>query len=217
MSAIGGGSLGSTLKQWLQDILVSAHIVSPRFDDYRIESLDWYSEPSNLEFEKAIEQEVQKILRKEGIVKKSGSARTKKSNDSTLDAVGSVLRGSKSFSMGPQMLARFLPPVAIALLVAQVSKMILEDLKRPGGALDIRYRRLLENEVENYLSRQFQRNTQVGAGRQVIIQMKSQFLNLNGTGNSNTFQQINTYGNRLAEVGLHTKDTAQLLERLIQK
>ncbi len=217
MSAIGGSSLGSTLKSWLQDLLVSAHIVSPRFDDYRIESLDWYSEPSNLEFEKAIEMEVQKILRKEGIVKKSGSARVKKSNDGTMDAITSVLRGSRSFSMGPQMLARFFPPAMVAILVAQVSKMIIEDLKRPGGVLDIRYRRLLENEVENYMSRQFQRNTQVGEGRQIIIQMQSQFLNLNGQGNSNTFQQINTYGNRLAEVGLHTKDTAQLLERLIQK
>ena len=213
MSAIGGSSLGSTLKQWLQELLISAHIVSPRFDDYRIESLDWYSDPSGLEFDQVIKKEVEKIMREGGYNLKGGKSRTKKSNESTVDAINGILRGASGTSMGATALARVLPPVAVALLVAKVSKMILDDLKRPGGAWDIRYKRLLENEVENYMSRQLQRNTQVGAGRQIIIQMRSQFLNLNGQGNSNTFQQVRDYGNRLAEVGLNTKDKAQLLER----
>ena len=152
-------------------------------------------------------------MREGGYNLKGGKSRTKKSNESTVDAINGILRGASGTSMGATALARVLPPVAVALLVAKVSKMILDDLKRPGGAWDIRYKRLLENEVENYMSRQMQRNTQVGAGRQIIIQMRSQFLNLNGQGNSNTFQQVRDYGNRLAEVGLNTKDKSQLLER----
>ncbi len=124
------------------------------------------------------------------------------------------MRGAGGSTAVLRMLAPLLGPAAVALIAPTVAKMVLEELKRPGGVLDIRYKRMITNEVENYMSRQMQRDTQIG-NRQVIIQMKSKFLNLNGEGNSNTYQQVRDNGTRFAEVGLQTKDTAQLLERYI--
>jgi len=37
-------TLASSIKQFVENIAKSARIISPRFDDYKIESFDFYSE-----------------------------------------------------------------------------------------------------------------------------------------------------------------------------
>ena len=116
--------------------------------------------------------------------------------------------------MATSALGAALPPVAIALIVAAILPMVLDELTKAGGVLDIRYKRLILNEVENYFSRQIQRDTQVG-NRQIIIQASARFMNLNGSGNSNTLKLIRDSPDRLAPIGLTVKDSAQGLERVL--
>jgi hypothetical protein len=215
MGALGGSNLTSSLKDWIQELLRSAHIVSPRFDDYRIETLDWYGEPG-IDIQDVIESEVEKILEASGVKPNRGAKAPKdQATDNILDVIFSAgMRGAGGSGAVLNMIKPLLGPAAVAFLAPIVTKMVLEELIRPGGALDIRYKRQITNEVENYLSRQIQRDTQIG-NRQVIVQMRSQFLNLHGEGNSNTYQQVRDLGTRFAETGLRTKDSAQLLERLI--
>jgi hypothetical protein len=118
--------------------------------------------------------------------------------------------GGQSAIIG--QVSKILPPVIIAMLVKQIGELVLEELTKPGGGLDTRYKRRITNEIENYLSRQTQRDTQIGL-RQVVIQAQNRFLNNNGNGSSNTFAQIRDGGTRVSEVGLHVKDRAKGLER----
>jgi len=71
--------------------------------------------------------------------------------------------------------------------------MIFDELTRPGSVLDLRWRRIISNEVSAFLSRQTQKDTQFGV-RQVIIQSKTGFTATNGKNNYNTLRGIREGG-----------------------
>jgi hypothetical protein len=81
-----------------------------------------------------------------------------------------------------------------------MAEEVFKWLTRPGGWLDLRFRRFMQNENNAFLDRQTQRNTLIGL-RQVTIQSVAGFRNINGIGNENTLRQIReggVNGNRLA-------------------
>ncbi len=98
---------------------------------------------------------------------------------------------------------KVLPHAAAVLFAIQISKYVFEEITKAGGAMDLRWRRQMENEFNAFLDRQTQRNTQIGT-RQVVIQSAAGFIQMNGAANENTLRQIRNGGvdgTRIARVG----------------
>jgi len=88
---------------------------------------------------------------------------------------------------------RFLPHAALVALALAIVPLIFDELTRPGGILDLRFRRIIGDEINGFLSRQAQKDTEFGV-RQVIIQSKTGFTATNGANNYNTYRGIREGG-----------------------
>jgi len=115
--------------------------------------------------------------------------------------VGLFRGGTSGFATN---LLRVAGPIFVALLAPKMAEAVFKWITRPGGILDLRFKRVLENEQNAFLDRQTQYNTQVGL-RQVIIQSTAGFRNINGMANENTLRQIReggANGNRFAMIDI---------------
>jgi len=86
-----------------------------------------------------------------------------------------------------------LPHKALITLAVLLTPIIFETLTKPGGPLDLRFKRVISDEINAFLSRQTQRDTEMGV-RQVIIQSKTGFTAVNGFNNYNTLKGIREGG-----------------------
>lgn len=186
--------------------MVSARIVSPRFTDYKIERLDYYAEVSG--FEAILTAEIERIIEerfpqvnvgdKENAIDRSDIALETGSIGLTEGLIAGKVRqasalargGAAGMAMGG---IAYLPHAALVAVAIAMAPIIMEELTRPGGILDIRFRRYLEEEYNAGLDRQTQRNTQIGL-RQVIIQSRAGFIQANGVANENTLRSIREGG-----------------------
>ncbi len=80
--------------------------------------------------------------------------------------------------------------VVAGLAAWEIAKMIREELIRPGGFMDIRFKRDWENSNQQHLSRQQQRDRAIGNNSQVIIGANANFMQRSGYLHSNTYRQI---------------------------
>ena len=71
--------------------------------------------------------------------------------------------------------------------------LIFDILIAPGGPFDIRFKRIVDDEINAFLARQTQKDTEFGY-RQVIIQSKLGFTAPNGVNNYNTVRGIREGG-----------------------
>jgi len=94
----------------------------------------------------------------------------------------------------------FLPHAALITFAIMLTPLIFEQLTKPGGPLDLRFKRIIDNEVNAFLSRQTQKDTEMGV-RPVIIQSKTGFTATNGANNYNTLRGIREGGNRQRKTG----------------
>ncbi len=107
-----------------------------------------------------------------------------------------------------------LPHAALLAFAITITPFIFDILTKPGGPLDLRFKRIISNEVNAFLSRQTQKDTELGV-RQVIIQSKTGFTATNGANNYNTLRGIREGGidkERLDRIGKvdHTKGVFDL-------
>lgn len=103
-------------------------------------------------------------------------------------------------SMGLPML----PHAALVAFAVMLAPFIFEQLTKPGGALDLRFKRIIDDEINGFLSRQTQKDTELGV-RQVIIQSKLGFTASNGVNSYNTQKGIREGGinkERLERLGM---------------
>jgi len=216
-------TLGSSIKQFVESIMVSARIVSPRFSDYQIEGFDFYSESGQMndvfkaDVVQIIKDEIGFQLTKVG--EGDGTAGIPEGTNLESKIKSNILKGV-SVSKDPigavaGTLGKIpIPHAALVALALALIPIIFKELTRDGGALDLRWKRIIDNEVNGFLDRQTQRNTQIGT-RQVIIQSRAGFIAINGAaGNENTIRQIRdggVDGNRLAQIDIidHSKELFQ--------
>ncbi len=104
---------------------------------------------------------------------------------------------------------RLLPHAALVTFAISLAPLIFDILTKPGGPLDLRFKRIIEDEVNAFLARQTQKDTEMGV-RQVIIQGKTGFTSANGKNNYNTLRGIREGGlneERLTRIGMvdHSK------------
>ena len=88
---------------------------------------------------------------------------------------------------------RYLPHSILILLAISLAPLIFDILTKPGGPLDLRFKRIIDDEINGFLSRQTQKDTEYGV-RQVIIQSKTGFTATNGVNNYNTVRGIREGG-----------------------
>lgn len=86
-----------------------------------------------------------------------------------------------------------LPHAVLVTFAIMLAPLIFTVLTKPGGPLDLRWRRIIDDEINAFLSRQTQRDTEMGV-RQVIIQSKTGFTAVNGFNNYNTVKGIREGG-----------------------
>ena len=72
-----------------------------------------------------------------------------------------------------------IPHAALVLLAISLAPLIIDQLKSPGSMLDVRWRRIMQEEYNALMSRQDQWNAQIGV-RQVYVASHDQFLIGNG-------------------------------------
>jgi len=124
-----------------------------------------------------------------------------------LSAVKSGLGKAASFIGNPassvlNIVKTIIPEIGAALIAWGMAQKVIELVYGPGGWLDVRWKRDMQNEVESYFSRQEQQNRRVGL-TQVIISSSSTFRAMNGANVENTLKEVRTFG--VSRIGLQDK------------
>lgn len=88
---------------------------------------------------------------------------------------------------------RYMPHAALVAFAISLAPLVFEYLTKPGGDLDLRLKIYLQDEFNAFLTRQTQKDTEMGV-RQVIIQSKRGFTAPNGVNNFNTLRGIREGG-----------------------
>lgn len=204
-------TFADAMRQMIEQALYSALISSAGGDSPKKNFVfEGTVDINPVDFESIFASELEDVMaeRLPGLVEENGEA-IKKSllNSPEFSQMLSMARGGPMGLLNK--LLRFGGPLIVAALAPAMAKEVFEWLTRPGGWLDLRFRRYMEKEANAFLDRQTQRNTQIGI-RPVYIQSVAGFRNINGIGNSNTLRQIReggTNGNRLAMIDItdHSK------------
>jgi len=157
---------------------------------------------STEEINEAIREAVAQVISNpetaESLVDDLSSSSQKTGKDKGLEKAG-VGAASKVISAGQNPAAivaqglPLLPHGALVTFAILLTPLIFDILTKPGGPLDLRFKRIISDEVNAFLSRQSQRDTEMGV-RQVIVQSKTGFTAVNGHNNYNTVKGIREGG-----------------------
>ena len=185
-------TLASSIKQFVENIMVAARIVSPRFADYKVDGFDFYSESG--QFDESFRGDVIKIIQDEikiqmttvgeDVEKPAVKGSVESQITQNISKVSSLAQNPAS--MGAELIAK-LPHAAVVALALKLYPVIIDYLTRPGGPMDIRFRRKIELEWNGFLDRQTQKNTQLGI-RGVRIQSNAGFIQLSGGSSGNSMR-----------------------------
>lgn len=105
------------------------------------------------------------------------------------------------------ILAAAMPIVAPAAVLA-AKEAVIEELTRPGGLLDTRWKRDAPAEINAFLTRMQQQNTRIG-DRQIIIQSSPGFSNRGGFAHDSILKRISeNRGDAYRTSGIGLEDRA---------
>ena len=186
------GKFSDLINSMIKTSLQSSYIVSPRFDDYRIEDVNVIESP---DFEKEISE-----LIKENSGVKSGvfgdaDAQIKEDRKSLKDVKEKVTLFDKgnvgeinaftSAQMGNvrqlatdptgfimqtfmKRFAKGVGVIALALIIMEAVKWIISELLKPGRMLDIRFKRDISKEIIAFRQREDQQRIKQGFSNLII-------------------------------------------------
>jgi len=212
-------TLADVVRQMIEQGIKSAYIVSPRFDDYKIEAVDIFPE----DFDQIVESEVKRIMEEsreeiesEGGIADGSSTNIKSKKDGSKIDEGARLFGSGlSMARNPAGLINtgvgFLPHAVVIAVALATVPFVIKYISRPGGPLDVRWKRYAEEEDNAFLDRQTQRDTEIGL-RQVIVSSKAGMIAKSGAMHEDNLRFIRdggVNGSRLDRIG--PKDHSKLL------
>ena len=100
---------------------------------------------------------------------------------------------------GMTSLISSMPHAALVLLAIALAPLIVDQLKSPGSMLDVRWRRIMQEEFIALMGRQDQWNAQIGV-RQVYVASHDQFLVGNGAAMSESnLRRVRESDDRIAD------------------
>ncbi len=213
--------LGADIRKLIEDAMLSAYIVSPRFDDYKITSM----KIGDLGLENAIDEQVKKTSKQEGKGDLQGNDKTglvdplksdsimqhlkKLGVDNPKAATGLLLHPEATIEKGvisafqrrPNALGFAMIPAMIVAVFAIIPE-IIKWLTGRGGIFDLTFRDDLTTLVNRYRTIEKQQGIRVGFN-QVIFTSRA------GTpyerDSYNTYVQVNE-GNRQADLFWSIRD-----------
>ena len=200
------------VKYIVEEMMRSAYIVSPRFDDYKI--VDVMNTGGIEGLDETLESIIADMIETHAPVSDSpegfaGDLLNAETQNGLTQAqgVGLARRGLSTAQNPASIVAeglQYLPHTALVAFAVSLAPFVFEHITRPGGPLDTRFKRYLEDEQNAFLSRQTQKDTEIGV-RQVIVQAKRGFTASNGLNHFNSQKGIREGGidkERLDRLGL---------------
>lgn len=192
-------TLADALRQFIEKALFSMHISSAGGDSPKINYLrDVDINPADFdqiirdEVERVVNERIEEVKEETVIEKEAGTSGSIESGAISSVRTGAGLAQNPASSI--TMLMRFMPHAALVALAISLVPLIITELKKPGSAMDIRWKRMLLDEFNAFLDRQEQMNTQLGY-RQVIVQSKAGFTALSsGAGTYDSVRDLREGG-----------------------
>lgn len=198
-------TVGNAMRNMIEDMMLSAYITSPRFDDYEIDAVE--IPPAGIE--SLIDEEIRRIIEEQvrtqsrepdssydAHVKAYGKFKREQDTDNTDEIMRMMQKGGQVFTnprafflSNMKLLLPTLGPLLIAAMLPQIIEGVIEVLTRPGFPLDPRFTRFMEQEWNTGLERQTQFNTMIGR-RNVVIQTKAGWRNQMGAGHTSIYKRI---------------------------
>lgn len=151
-------------------------------DSPKINFVKEFPEIQYQDFDEIIRNEIKRIIEEERqeITEEGTKIESEGGTSSSIEsgAIGAVRSGTglaqnPGSSIG--MLLRFIPHAALVALVLSMIPLIIDELKKPGSMMDVRWKRMMQDEFNAFLDRQDKMNTFLGY-RQIIVQSKAGFM-----------------------------------------
>ena len=183
-------TLGSSIKQMMESFARALAITSANPEHTNVvKEVEYFGEVGN--FDEVLSADVVRIIKEEIKIQMTDvkvDVEKKVPTGSVGSQVTQNINKAVSVSQNPAsmgaMLISKLPHAAVIALATQLYPVIIDYLTRPGGPMDIRFRRRVEKEWNGFLDRQTQKNTQIGL-RSMIVQSTGGFIQVNGAGSGN--------------------------------
>lgn len=205
MSVVNTGSIsgdvGGVITQIIQQALAGLITTSAGGDSPKQNTVIDIGEVTGFEevLDNAITSIVLRNMEERGLV--GGGDVTGEGGDGNSPALGSVLGSAKqtaALAQNPAGLVAaglpFLPHAVLVSFVVSMIPLILEELTKPGGAFDLRFRRIMEKEFNALQARQTSYDIAIGE-RGVIFQGRAGFINKHGaSSNTNSLKLIREGG-----------------------
>ena len=207
--------LGAEIQKAVRAEILSTVIASPRFEDYR--AVDFVETGAFEALDLAIDQQLKALSAQERKQNTSEITQIKKEisdqqkqlreiatnikdisnprgflEDKIFDIIGNSPTGKAVLAFSPIILAALSSPIVI--------NQIIKFLIQPGGPFDRRLRIIIENNIEQFFSREDQKRRQLGLD-QVIFTQNSGFGNAQGRLTTNTLTKKRETGS--TEIGLN--------------
>lgn len=212
-------TVGDILMQEVISLLKNDTIISSASQNKTNRVIDIQYGGLNSSFDQALEALIIDLIGKHGAtsgstaVGSSSSSAVSKNKKGLESKIISTAQKSASVVQNPAVLVemglRLLPHAAVILFALKIIPLIFQELTKAGGPYDLRFKRIIDDEINAFLSRQTQKDTEMGV-RPVIIQSKTGFTATNGVNNYNTVRGIREGGinkERLDRIGMvdHSK------------
>jgi len=202
-SPTGAADIESVIKQMLESYLKGLQISSSGGDSPKTNTVTSLPEISGFAdvFDNAIRSSVLRHMEDNGLLGgvpgENVSSLSATAPPDTTSLLGTA-RSTVSASANPASIVSqglsLLPHAALVSFAVSLIPILIEELTRPGGAFDLRFKRIIENEYNALQNRQTQFDIAIGE-RGTIFQARAGFLNTQGqSSNTNSLKLIREGG-----------------------
>ena len=200
--ATGGGEIMSVIRQLIEQTLSTAEITSAGGDSPKINTIRSFDIPST-DFSDLLDQAIRtaviRHMEEGGMLEGVGVGEDKEDPAGLTASQATRLGGSAmSFLQNPESLVSAgitkLPQAVLITFAISMIPIIINDLTKPGGPFDLRFKRIMEKEFNSLMDRQSAYDYSIGE-RGLIIQSRAGSLNRNTGGvNANTLRILREGG-----------------------
>jgi len=198
----GGGDIESALRQMIEQYLNGMIITSAGGDSPKTNKVLSLPEVSGFNelFSSAVRNAVGSATQtQDGIVQEPAGFSESNAISLTRRAVSTARNPESLVAEGLQ----YLPHAALVGLAISLIPLIINELTKPGGVFDLRFKRIMAKEFNSLMDRQTQYDVAIGV-RGEIFQSRAGFINRNGGAtNANSLRIIREGGinkNHITEV-----------------
>lgn len=194
---IGGTEIEAAIRQMIEAYLLGANITSAGGDSPKINKIETLPEVPAFGdiLANAVQIAVIRHMEDSGIIGNIGDGDIvpKESGLTEGQAVGIARKGVSTLQNPASLVAEglgLLPHAVVASFVISILPIIINELTKPGGPFDLRFKRMVEKEFNSLQDRQTSFDLAIGE-RGLVIQSRAGFLNRHGaSSNTNTLRMI---------------------------